>query len=366
MYIHQHKKWPHLTWNPEKITPLLAEVRYVEGQLLGKMATLGFDSCQEASLHILTQDVLKTSEIEGEILNPDQVRSSLAKRLGINIGILIKADRNVDGIVEIMLDAITHFNTPLSKHRLFAWHQALFPNDLHFLQRISVGKWRTKKSGAMQVASGPIGREKIHYEAPGYQRLTKEMQTFIQWFNTPPKTDLIIQSALAHFWFVTIHPFDDGNGRIARALADMLLARAENNQQRFYSMSAQIQRDRKDYYNVLESCQKGLLDITAWIEWYLNCLKRAIAASEYTLQLILTKASFWAAHTGESFNERQISILNQILDGLLYGKLTSSKWAKIMKCSQDTALRDITDLVKRDVLVKEESGGRSTNYLIKK
>lgn len=361
MYIHQRQNWPHFFWEQGKLVILLAEVRHLQGRLLGRMDALGFELREEATLEILTQDVLKTSEIEGEKLNTEQVRSSIAKRLGIDIGIMPPIGRNIEGIVEIMLDATRNFEEPLTKERLFGWHAALFPTGRSGLQLITVGEWRNETSGPMQVISGNYGREKVHFEAPIAARLEKEMKDFIKWFNKAIEIDFVIKSALAHFWFVTIHPFEDGNGRIARAIADMLLARSEKSKQRFYSMSAQIQRERKEYYSILEHCQKGTLDITAWMEWYLNCLKRAIASSEEILQAVLFKARFWAVHTSETFNERQRAIINRLLDGF-EGKLNSSKWAKLTKCSQDTALRDINDLLKRNILIKDEAGGRSTSY----
>lgn len=361
MYIHERKNWPDFFWDQSQLTDLLAEVRYLQGRLLGRMESLGFRLREEASLRTLMQDVIKTSEIEGEKLDTEQVRSSIAKRLGMNHLSMSSVDRNVEGIVEVMFDATRNFKSALTKDRLFAWHTALFPMDKTSLRQITVGRWRTKSSGTMQVLSGPIGREKIHFEAPKYNRLNKEMANFISWFNAPAEHDLLIKSALAHFWFVTIHPFDDGNGRIARAIADMMLARSENSDQRFYSMSMQIQKERKSYYDILETCQKGSLDITIWLLWFLNCLKHAITAAESTLQTVLTKARFWTIHTNELFNERQRQIINLLLDGF-YGKLTSSKWAKITKCSQDTALRDISDLLDRQILIKDAAGGRSTNY----
>ncbi len=364
MYIHERKEWPNFIWNKQKLYALIAQVRYQQGRLLGAMNALGFELREEAMLTALTQDIVKTSEIEGEKLDISQVRSSIAKRLGIDIGAAPLIDRNVEGIVEVMLDATGHYNVPLTQERLFAWHAALFKTERSGLKRITVGKWRSKNSGAMQVVSGPIGRERIHFEAPTYNRLNKEMSYFIKWFNNSTEPDLIIKSAIAHFWFVTIHPFDDGNGRIARAIADMLLARSEQSKQRFYSMSAQIQLERNAYYNILENCQKGSLDITDWIEWFLNCLQRAIAASDTTLGKVLTKAQFWRKHAGESFNDRQRAIINRLLDGF-EGKLNSSKWAKITKCSQDTALRDINDLLERHILIKDEAGGRSTSYQLK-
>lgn len=361
MYIHERKDWPDFQWDRAALTGLLTEVRHLQGRLLGRMEALGFSLREEATLTTLTQDVLKSSEIEGEKLDAQQVRSSLARRMGIDIGALPHIDRNVEGIVEVMLDATRKFEARVSKERLFGWHAALFPTGRSGMQRITVGGWRGEASGAMQVVSGPYGREKIHYEAPTHDRLNKEMTHFIKWLNAPPSDDPVIASALAHFWFVTIHPFDDGNGRIARAIADLMLARSERSSQRFYSMSAQIQRERREYYDVLERCQKGSLNITAWIEWYLHCLKRAIGTSESTLEAVLAKAGFWKAHAGESFNDRQRAIINRLLDGF-EGKLTSSKWAKLAKCSQDTALRDISDLLTRRILAKDEAGGRSTSY----
>lgn len=363
MYIHERTDWPEFQWNQAGLAGLLADVRHLQGRLLGRMEALGFQLREEATLQTLTQDVIKTSEIEGEKLDAVQVRSSLARRMGLDIGALPHIDRNVEGIVEVMLDATLKHDEPLNPERLFDWHAALFPTGRSGMRRITVGGWRTKKSGAMQVVSGPIGRERVHYEAPEHHRLKSEMSRFIKWCNSPSAHDPVLKAALAHFWFVTIHPFEDGNGRIARAIADLMLARSEKTSQRFYSMSAQIQRERKTYYDVLERCQKGALDITEWVGWFLNCLKRAIAASEQTLESVLTKAGFWKAHAGQSFNERQRKIINHLLDGF-EGKLTSSKWAKLTKCSQDTALRDISDLVNRAILAKEEAGGRSTSYTL--
>ncbi len=363
MYIYEQKEWPNFTWDQAKFVDLLAEVRYYQGRLLGQMDTLGFQLQEEATLNTLTQDVIKTSEIEGEKLDAKQVRSSIAEKLGLDIGGTIQADRHVEGIVAVLLDATQNYPSSLTKDRLFSWHSALFPTGRSGLHRITVGHWRNQSSGPMRVVSGSHGHEKVHFEAPDYSRLNQEMTKFLQWFNNhATEMDLVLKSAIAHFWFVTIHPFDDGNGRIARAIADMALARSEKSTQRFYSLSAQIQRERDSYYSVLENCQKGSLNISAWIEWYLNCLQRAIAASEKTLTTILGKADFWRIHAGESFNQRQRFILNRLLDGTFYGKLTSSKWAKLAKCSQDTALRDINDLLTRQILLPSESGGRSVSY----
>ena len=359
MYIHERKDWPEFRWNHASLAGVLAEVRHLQGRLLGRMEALGFELREQATLQTLRQDVVKTSEIEGEKLDAQQVRSSIARRMGLDIGALPQVDRNVEGIVEIMLDATRGYDKPLTQERLFGWHAALFPTGRSGTGRITVGGWRNKESGPMQVVSGPIGREKIHYEAPSYDRLKPEMTRFLKWCKAAPNVDPVLKSALAHFWFVTIHPFDDGNGRIARAIADMMLARSEKSPQRFYSMSSQIQRERKAYYEVLETCQKGSLDITPWIEWFLNCLKRALGASEQTLEAILIKARFWKYHAGESFNDRQRKVINRLLDGF-EGKLTTSKWAKLTKCSQDTALRDVSDQLDRRILSKDEAGGRST------
>ncbi len=364
MYIHERKDWPAFKWEQGRLAALLAEVRHLQGRLLGRMEGLGFQLQEEATLRTLTQDVVKTSEIEGEKLDVETVRSSIARRMGLDIGALRPVDRSVEGIVDIMLDATRNFVKPLTQERLFNWHGALFPAGRSGLQRITVGAWRPKASGAMQVVSGPIGREKIHFEAPGHERLKAEMSAFIKWFNSENQTDLVLKSALAHFWFVTIHPFEDGNGRIARAIADLLLARSENTAQRFYSMSAQIQQERNAYYDVLEKSQKGALDITLWIEWYLNCLQRAIEASTELLESVLIKDRFWKLHKDESLNERQRKVINRLMDGF-EGKLTSSKWAKLAKCSQDTAGRDINDLLERNLLAKEQAGGRSTSYVLK-
>jgi Fic family protein len=361
MYIHERKEWPEFEWDDARLAPLLAEVRHAQGRLLGRMEALGFPLREQATLQTLTQDVVKTSEIEGEKLDAQQVRPSLARRMGIDIGALPPIDRNVEGMVEIILDATRDHAAPLTEDRLFAWHAALFPTGSSGLRRITVGGWRKDDGGAMQVVSGPIGRETVHFEAPGHERLKKEMARFLKWCNASPDLDPVVKSALAHFWFVTIHPFEDGNGRIARAIADMLLARSEKSPQRFYSMSSQIQRERKAYYNVLENRQKGGLDITFWLEWFLNCLKRALGSSEQLLESVMAKSRFWKTHEGGIFNERQRKVLIRLLDGF-EGKLTTTKWAKLTKCSQDTALRDIADLLDRGILTRNEAGGRSTSY----
>lgn len=363
-YIHQHSKWPDFKWNHEEILPLLSSVRHKQGRLIGHMEVLGFALRNEASLQTLTLDVIKSTEIEGEILNQEQVRSSIARKLGIDIAGLVPSDRNVEGIVEMMLDTTINYKKPLSKNRLFGWHAALFPTGRSGMYKITVGNWRNNKKGPMQVVSGAMGKERVHYEAPDANRLEKEMKLFLKWFNTNHSLDGVIKSAIAHLWFVTIHPFDDGNGRIARALADMQLARADGNHQRFYSMSAQIRLQRKTYYNVLEKIQKGSLDITEWLLWFLKCLNDSLIATDEILKLILEKIKFWDKHNQTQINERQRLMINKLFDGF-EGKLNSSKWAKIAKCSTDTALRDIQDLIDKKILKKESAGGRSTCYALK-
>ncbi|WP_264601891.1 Fic family protein [Rhodobium gokarnense] len=360
-YIHQGKDWPAFRWNAEKLSSLLADVRHRQGRLIGRMEALGFPLRSEAVLKTLTEDVLKSSEIEGERLDKAQVRSSIARRLGLDIGGLVPADRHVEGIVELMLDATQTYDAPLSADRLFDWHAALFPTGRSGMTRITVGAWRDDSSGPMQVVSGPFGKEKVHFEAPEAGRLDAEMRAFLDWFNSRPVTDPVLKAGIAHLWFVTLHPFDDGNGRIARAIADMALARSEGTSQRFYSMSAQIRAERNAYYDTLERTQKGDLDITDWLDWFLACLGRAFEGAEAVLSSVLGKARFWEAHAAASFNDRQREMLNRLMDGF-EGKLTSSKWAKIEKCSQDTALRDIDDLIRRNILVKDAAGGRSTSY----
>ena len=359
--IHTLKDWPKFRWDEARIAHRLAPVRHRQGRLIGRMEALGFPLRAEAVLATLTEDVIKSSEIEGEVLNRDQVRSSIARRLGLEIGALAPADRNVEGVVEMMLDATQKFAAPLTQARLLDWHAALFPTGRSGMTRIIVGAWRDDSGGPMQVVSGPYGKARVYFEAPAAKRLPKEMSAFLKWFNAAGSLDPVIKAGLAHFWFVTIHPFDDGNGRIARAIADMTLARSEQSAQRFYSMSAQIRTERKAYYDILEATQKGDLDITDWFEWFLACLDRAIEGAERTLASVLGKARFWEAIEGQPLNERQRAMLNRLLDGF-EGKLTSSKWAVLTKSSQDTALRDITGLIERGVLVRDPAGGRSTSY----
>jgi Fic family protein len=360
-YIHELPNWPKFEWDQRGLTRQLAAVRHRQGRLIGRMQALGFPLREEAVLQTLTEDVVKSSEIEGEILNKKQVRSSIARRLGMDAAALPSADRNVEGVVEMMLDATQKYKEELTRDRLFAWHASLFPTGRSGMRKIVVGAWRDEKSGPMQVVSGPQGRERIHYEASVAGRLDAEMQAFLKWFNGADDTDPVLRAALAHLWFVTIHPFEDGNGRIARAIADMSLARSEESTQRFYSMSAQIRVERNAYYDILESTQKGDLDITPWMEWFLGCLDRAFDGTGKTLAVVFKKADFWKKHSTAPFNKRQHDILNRLLDGF-EGNLTSSKWALIEKCSPDTALRDIADLIERGILKKDEGGGRSTSY----
>jgi Fic family protein len=362
-YIHELPNWPRFRWDSDGLAKQLAAVRLRQGRLIGRMQALGFRQQEEAVLATLTQDVLKSSEIEGQILDREQVRSSIARRLGMDIEALPAADRNVEGVVEMMLDATQNFKDELTEERLFGWHASLLPTGRSGMSKIIVGAWRDDKSGPMRVVSGAIGREKVHYEAPAAGRLVAEMKSFLEWFNAEDNTDPVIKSALAHLWFVTIHPFADGNGRIARAIADMSLARSEDSSQRFYSMSAQIRIERKAYYDMLEATQKGGLEITPWLGWFLGCLDRAFDGAEQTLAAVFQKADFWKKHAAAKINERQRDILNRLLDGFA-GKLTSSKWALIEKCSPDTALRDIQDLVDQGILIKDQGGGRSTSYSV--
>lgn len=359
-YIHEQDGWPGLRWSDEGLVEPLAAVRHRQGRLIGHMEALGFPLREEAVLRTLTEDVLKSSEIEGEVLDREQVRSSIARRLGMDVVGLIASDRNVEGVVEMMLDATQNFVQPLTADRLFGWHAALFPTGRSGMSRITVGGWRTREGDPMQVVSGPIGREHVHYEAPEAARLDAEMARFLQWFETAT-VDPVLKAGVAHLWFVTVHPFDDGNGRIARAIADLALARAEGTPQRFYSMSAQIRAERKDYYDLLETTQKGDLNITPWLLWFIACLDRAFDGAETILASVLHKARFWEALAGQSLNERQRKVVNRLLDGF-EGKLTNAKWAALAKTSPDTALRDINDLVSRGILAKEPGGGRSTSY----
>lgn len=360
-YIYEQDDWPKFVWRDEKLAACLAEVRHRQGRLLGRMEALGFPLRTEALLQTLTEDVLKSSEIEGEVLDKDQVRSSIARRLGLDIAGLVPADRDVEGVVEMMLDATQRYDQPLTEARLFDWHAALFPTGRSGMGKIRVGAWRDDSNGPMQVVSGPIGRERVHYEAPAAKALKREMGQFLKWFEADQGIDPVLKAGMAHLWFVTIHPFEDGNGRIARAIADMALARSEHSSQRFYSMSAQIRAERAAYYRMLETTQKGDLDITPWLSWFLDCLDRAFDGADDILGSVMHKARFWDRHADVPLNDRQRLVLNRIMNGF-EGKLTSSKWAKLAKTSQDTASRDIADLVEKGILERDAAGGRSTSY----
>ena len=360
-YIYHDRKWPKFHWDSDALLSLVAGVRHQQGELRGLMRAIGFTSRLDAALRTLTEDVVKSSEIEGERLEPETVRSSIARRLGVDIGGLKPIDRNVEGIVSVMVDATTNYPAPLTEDRLFGWHNVLFPAGRSGFLKIAVGRWRDDAHGPMQVVSGPIGKEEVHYEAPPAARLQGEMAKFLAWFNRETNVDPVIQAGLAHLWFVTLHPFDDGNGRIARAIADMQLTRSENDSQRFYSMSAQIRDERDDYYEILKMTLRGSMDVTPWLEWFLRCLGRAIARSNETSAGALERARFWEKLDALPLNERQRSVLHRYLDGF-EGSLTTSKYAKLAKCSQDTAHRDILDLAGLGVLVQNPAGGRSTSY----
>lgn len=360
--IHELADWPDLHWRNERLAEPLAAVRHRQGRLIGRMEAFGIALRAEAVLCTLTEDVVKSSEIEGEALDRAQVRSSIARRLGMDIGGLVEADRHVEGVVEMMLDATQHYALALTAERLFGWHAALFPTGRSGMSRITVGAWRTAASGPMQVVSGPVGRERVHYEAPAAERLDAEMARFLGWFEAAA-IDPVVKAGVAHLWFVTIHPFDDGNGRIARAIADQALARTEGTAQRFYSMSAQIRAERQDYYAMLEATQKGGLDITAWLLWFIACLDRAFDRADTILRDVVRKARVWERIADQPLNERQRTVINRLLDGF-EGKLTNRKWAALAKTSSDTALRDITDLVQRGILVRDQGGGRSTSYAL--
>jgi Fic family protein len=360
-YIHEQADWPNFHWDAEHLAQRLVTVRYEQGHLIGRMESLGFKLRQEAVLETLTEDVLKSSNIEGENLDAEQVRSSIARRLGMDIGGLKPVDRNVEGVVEMMLDATSHYDEPLTAERLCSWQASLFPTGRSGMRRIVVGAWRDDASGPMQVVSGPVSREHVHFEAPTAEKIGSEMQVFLGWFNGNRETDWLVKAGIAHLWFVTIHPFEDGNGRIARAIADLALARSESSAQRFYSMSAQIQQERNAYYEALERTQQGTMDITPWLDWFVGCLGRAIEGAQSTLAAVLHKAHFWAGVGSAPLNDRQRRMLSRLLEGF-EGKLTTSKWARLTKCSSDTALRDIQDLVERGLLVRSQEGGRSTSY----
>ena len=360
-YIHELAGWPELHWDEQALAKRLAAVRFRQGCLLGRMGVIGFELRQEASVTSLTQEVVRNSAIEGEVLSTDEVRSSITRRLGLETAGLPHPSPTVEGVVELMLDATRNFDRPLTAERLFGWHAALFPAGHSGIQRITVAAWRTGTAGPMRVVSGAVGKERVHFEAPAATRIEGEMARFIVWFNTVSGVDPVIKAAVAHFWFVTIHPFADGNGRIARAIADMALARADGSGDRFYSMSSAIEAERKEYYTQLESAQHGSLDITAWIAWFLGCLGRAIDGAEEMLESVIWKANLWQKINKKPVNDRQRNVINRMLDDW-QGAMTTSKYAKLVKCSTDTALRDIQELQDRAILIKNSAGGRSTSY----
>lgn len=362
MWVYKHQNWPDFTWNVGKLASKLADIRHRQGRLLGRMEGLGFELKREASLSTLTSDVVKSSAIEGENLNPKEVRSSIARRLGIDIASPLPVNQDVEGIVEIMLDATQQSGKPLTKERLFDWHAALFSTGRSGMRRITVGGWRSAESGPMQVVSGPIGREKVHFEAPDAERLGHEMTEFLAWFESEDDVDPVLRAGIAHLWFVTVHPFEDGNGRIARAIADMALARADGMPHRFYSLSSQFESERKDYYDQLEKQQRGTPEVTNWLEWFLDCLGRAIANAEEALSAVLFKAQLWEKINRRPVNERQRLIINRMLEDGFKGHMNTSKYAKSAKCSPDTALRDIQDLKSRGIFIQNPGGGRSTSY----
>ncbi|NOZ46846.1 MAG: Fic family protein [Chlorobi bacterium] len=357
-YIYQYENWTSFSWNEKEVQPLLGEVRHLQGKIFGQITALGFSVKEETMLSNLTLDVIKSSEIEGELLNYEQVRSSIARKLGLDYAGMVYSNRNVDGVVEMMLDATQNFDKLLDEERLFNWHAALFPTGRSGMYKIDVGKYR---NGEMQIVSGAMGKEKVHYQAPPPKQVKYEMDIFLDWLNKKNEMDLVIKSAIAHFWFIIIHPFDDGNGRIARAISDLLLARSDQSSQRFYSLSNQVLLERKKYYAILQKIQHKNGEITEWIVWFLNSLFRALKNTEQTIEKVLYKNDFWDKHKNTELNSRQRLILNKLFDGF-EGKLKTSKWAKIAKCSQDTALRDIKDLIEKGILRQEKSGGRSTNY----
>lgn len=363
-YIWQSPQWPEWQYDLAALADPLSTVSQAQGLLLGRLADIGMILRDQASLLTLTEDVVQTSAIEGDILNAVTVRSSVARRLGVDIGALAPVDRHVDGVVDMVLDATSNAKAPLTIERLFGWHAALFPTGYSSISRIRVAAWRDDATGPMQVISGPIGREKIHYEAPPATRLPGEVARFLKWLNSDnPNEPGLLRAGLGHLWFVTLHPFVDGNGRIARAIGDLLLARADGSPQRFYSLSAQIQRERRSYYDILERTQKGGLNVTGWLQWFLATLLKSVEQAHSTLDQVLFKAKFWQHAANVPMNERQIKVLNRLLDGF-EGKLTTSKWAALAKCSQDTALRDITELLQYRILKKSSAGGRSTSYVL--
>jgi Fic family protein len=363
MYIYENRDWPGFTWNDKQLLIPLSNVRNLQGRLIGRMEAIGFNLREEAMLETLTIDVIKSNEIEGELLNPEKVRSSIARRLGMDIAGLIPSDRNIDGLIEMMMDATKNYTESLTKERLCNWHAAMFPAGRSGIHKITVADWRHDDTGPMQVVSGPMGKEKVHYQAPAAELVEGEMKRFLEWYNNDTPHEPVIKAGIAHLWFVTIHPFDDGTGRIARTIADMQLARADNTNQRFYSMSAQIERTKKMYYEILEKTQHGTMDITIWLEWFIHCLIEALEATDTMLAKVLTKVRFWERNALIGLNDRQKLMINKLFENFT-GKLNTSKWAKITKCSQDTALRDIQDLIEKGILTKAPGGGRSTSYIL--
>jgi Fic family protein len=361
-FIHELSNWPDFTWDDDVLASALADVRHKQGRHLGRMEALGFEFRREASVDALTSDVVKSSAIEGEQLDPEAVRSSIAQKLGVDVAGLRRPGREVEGIVQVTLDATQNHAAPLAAKRLHNWHAALFPTGRSGMFKITVGAWRDDSKGPMQVVSGPVGRQRVHFQAPAAKRLRAEMKKFVAWFNQPPTIDPLLKAAVAHFWLVTIHPFDDGNGRIARAVADMALARADGTADRYYSMSTAIEASKREYYLQLESAQRGSLDITAWLVWFLDCLGRAIDTSEELLDSVLKRAKLWQQINLNPVNDRQRKVINRMLDAGWEGFMTTSKYARLAGCSKDTALRDITDLVERGIMVRNQSGGRSTSY----
>ena len=361
MYIWEHQEWPHLTWDHGRLLEPLGAARLKQGRLLGSMARLGFDLKLEAQLEALTEDVIKSSEIEGEVLDRDSVLSSIARRLGVPAAAVVPADRRTEGVVEMMLDATENYKALLTPERLFGWQASLFPTGYSGMHKVKTGAWRDDAAGPMQVVSGPIGRQRVHYQAPPAAQLDGEMQAFLDWFNRRGEPEGLLRAGLAHLWFVTIHPFEDGNGRVARAIADQALAQSEDSGQRFYSVSSQIRKERSDYYDMLERSQKGALDVTDWLVWFLDCFLRALDGAEAACANILGKADFWQRYAREPFTKRQKTVLNRFLDGF-EGKLTARKWAAIGKCSIPTAQRDINELVERSILRRNPGGSKNTSY----
>lgn len=362
MYIHERENWTNFSWDTDKLSPILASVRHLQGRLLGRMESLGFDFIERATLESLILDVVDTSRIEGEFLNPELVRSSIARKLGIENADFVKTPRNIEGIVDVILDATQNFDKPLSETRILGWYNSLFQTGFSGYQQIDVAQYR---SGGMKVVSGNFGREKIHFEAPSANRVPKEMEQFLNWLDSEKSLDLVLKSIIAHFWFLTIHPFDDGNGRIARAILDMWLAKSDNSKIRFYSLLNQIFKEHKHYNNIIEETQKGTSDITQYLEWFLGCFERALLASEQNLEIILDKAHFWDRHKSTNINERQRLVINYLYDNYSkeVGFLRTSNYAKLAKCSTDSALRDLQDLVSKEML-KAEDSGKKTNYVI--